>query len=256
MPNDSGPLSKRVDPKVMRQIEAKLGLPPFRNSDLLIQALTHWSYVRDVVSTMEHNEGFEFYGDQVLGRSFEQYYRMVRHAAPYGLLRQVALSNGFIGIYAQRLGILHVALFSPVFKRNLLAGESGPSARLVAADLFEAVCYALWRDQGFPRMHEYASQVLWQHAVSIPAHCVEAVREHRALKIPIDGLGITDIGIPRADRKFTRLGFPNVVLTHIVSATLPDGTVVYAKADSPEGAYSQLKQKLHDGFPRSPHDET
>lgn len=259
MPDTISPSSEGQVDKLIRHIEVRLDLPRFRKQSLLIRALTHWSYVRDVMPTMGHNERFEFHGDQVLGRSFEKYYRDhiegVSPSVPAGLLRPVALSNGFIGAYALESQILEVALFSSVFKRNLDLSPKGASARLVAADLFEALCYAIWRDQGFPKMHKYASRMLWEHAAKIPLAYLEETKKSKDMMIPIDGIGVVDVSIPAVDRRFARIGFPNVVLTHIVSAILPDGMVVYGKANSTEAAHSELFRKLRDGFSRTPSEQ-
>ena len=130
----------------LQEFEARLGTQ-FRNPDLLIQALTHRSYVNENLKTGEdHNERLEFLGDAVLdfiaGDWLFQQFPTMREGK-LTRLRSSLVCTEMLAEFAVEVGV------DQVIRLGHGEAESGGRARttnLCAA--FEAVVGAMYLDQG------------------------------------------------------------------------------------------------------------
>lgn len=128
-------------------LEHKLGLS-FANLDLLVEALTHRSYLnehRDYAGG--HNERLEFLGDAVLELAATDFLFKKFPAKPEGDLtsyRAALVNTVSLAESAQILGINDFLLLSK--------GESKDTGRardVILADAFEAIIGAIYLDAGY-----------------------------------------------------------------------------------------------------------
>ncbi len=232
-----------------RNVEVNLELSYFNQPDLLRQALTHSSYVREVRRDLEDNELFETKGDGFLSESFARFLKEFPTRLNRRALSGVALSNVFIGTWAMRKGILNCALFGPHFKRNLLAIPEGGSARLVAADLFEALVWAVNLDQGFDAAHEFATDVLWSRLAGIGPEHLRVCDSDGKQEMPIvedDGSVRFVPGLSGIAKRLTRIGYPNAETWVAIKVTLPDGSICRAQNAVFDQAVNGLRAALRE----------
>lgn len=119
----------------------------FKNTELLITAFTHRSYLNEHKKTVkEHNERLEFLGDAVLELVVTEFLYQ-NYGEPEGILtnwRSALVRTESIGAAAKRLGF-------DKFLR-LSRGEKRGSERArdqILANCFEAVIGALYLDKGY-----------------------------------------------------------------------------------------------------------
>ena len=119
----------------------------FKDSDLLLTAFTHRSYLNEHKKTVkEHNERLEFLGDAVLELVVTEYL-FSNYGDPEGVLtnwRSSLVRTESIGAAAAKFG------FEPLLR--LSRGEKRGSERAraqILANSFEAVIGALYLDQGY-----------------------------------------------------------------------------------------------------------
>ena len=129
------------------QFATHLGLT-FTDLDLLVEALTHRSYLnehRDYAG--RHNERLEFLGDAVLELAATNFLFKKFPASPEGELtsyRAALVNTVSLAESAQQIGINDFLLLSK--------GESKDTGRardVILADAFEAIIGAVYLDQGF-----------------------------------------------------------------------------------------------------------
>ncbi|MFA5998275.1 MAG: ribonuclease III [Candidatus Paceibacterota bacterium] len=125
----------------------KLGLS-FNTLDLLIEALTHRSYLNEHREyTGSHNERLEFLGDAVLELAATDFLFKKFPTKPEGELtayRAALVNTVSLAESAQLLGVNDYLLLSK--------GESKDTGRardVILADAFEAIIGAVYLDQGF-----------------------------------------------------------------------------------------------------------
>ncbi len=130
----------------------KLGVD-FHDSELLITAFTHRSYVNEHRKTAkEHNERLEFLGDAVLELVVTEYL-YDGFSDPEGVLtnwRSALVRTESIGAAAQRFE------FEPLLR--LSRGEKRGTARAraqILANCYEAVIGALYIDQGYDKAKQF-----------------------------------------------------------------------------------------------------
>lgn len=129
----------------------KLGFE-FNDIDLLVNALTHRSYVNEHKLAKVHNERLEFLGDAVLELVTSDYlYR--NYDYPEGVMtaiRAALVRTESIGESGKALG------YEPLVR--LSKGESHGTARAhdsILADCFEAVIGAIYLDQGYEAARDF-----------------------------------------------------------------------------------------------------
>jgi len=131
----------------LNRLQAKLTYE-FRNSNLLLQAVTHLSYLQDHPEQAESNQRLEFLGDSVLQLALTQTLYEIFPGDREGVLskRRAALSKGaFLSRLAAELGLSDCLRISTAEEA---AGGRNRSSAL--EDAFEALVGAVYLDSDFP----------------------------------------------------------------------------------------------------------
>ena len=142
-----------------KSLTKKLDLT-FNNLDLLIEALTHRSYLNEHREyTGNHNERLEFLGDAVLELAATDFLYKKFPAKPEGELtsyRAALVNTVSLAESAQALGINEYLLLSK--------GESKDTGRardVILADAFEAIIGAIYLDSGFTSAESFIAKNLY-----------------------------------------------------------------------------------------------
>lgn len=154
----------------------KLGLT-FKNLDILLEALTHRSYLNEHREAMQnHNERLEFLGDAVLELSATRFLFDKYPNKPEGDLTayRAALVNTIsLAEVASALGVNDFLLLSKGEAR-----DTGRARGVILANAFEAIVGALYLDQGydaaeafltknlFPKIDDVIEKGAWQDGKS------------------------------------------------------------------------------------------
>lgn len=148
----------------------RLGLT-FNNLDLLVEALTHRSYLNEnKASVARHNERLEFLGDAVLELAVTHFLFNKYPEKPEGELTafRASLVNTFsIADSATMLGLNDMLLLSKGEAKDM-----GRARQIILANAFEALLGAIYLDQGY----ETAEAFLAKHLYSK----IDSVIENRA----------------------------------------------------------------------------
>lgn len=130
----------------LSQLEQKFGIT-FTNKDLLVQSLTHRSYINENPSFhLDHNERLEFLGDAVLELVVTEYLYK-NYPNPEGELTswRAALVNAkILSSIASNLGLNDFLLLSKGEAR-----DTGKARQIILANAIEAVIGAIYLDQGY-----------------------------------------------------------------------------------------------------------
>lgn len=137
----------------------KLGVT-FTNLDLLIEALTHRSYLNEHRTTPgSHNERLEFLGDAVLELAVTHFLFTKFPHKPEGDLTayRAALVNTYsLAETAEGLGVNDMLLLSKGEKK-----DTGRARQIILANAFEAILGAIYLDQGFAGAEAFVSKNLY-----------------------------------------------------------------------------------------------
>jgi len=130
----------------LSQLELNLGIT-FQNKDLLLQSLTHRSYINENSKFhLDHNERLEFLGDAVLELAVtEHLYK--NYPNPEGDLTswRAALVNAkILSTIASNIGLNDFLLLS-----RGEAKDTGKARQIILANAIEAVIGAIYLDQGY-----------------------------------------------------------------------------------------------------------
>jgi ribonuclease III len=137
---DNGPHAQLI-----RDLQEHLGIIA-RNPLLLLQALTHDSYYREMAPQWGSNERLEFLGDSILGMviSHQLYQQFPDYSE--GLLAQMKAYLVSTEFLAQKACELNIGKFILLGKgEEMSGGRERPS---VLTDTYEALIAALYLDQG------------------------------------------------------------------------------------------------------------
>ena len=132
----------------------------FKNLDLLIEALTHRSYLnehRDYAGS--HNERLEFLGDAVLELAVTDFLFKKFPAKPEGDLtayRAALVNTVSLAESAQNIGINDYLLLS-----KGEAKDTGRARDVILADAFEALIGALYLDSGYANAESFIAENLY-----------------------------------------------------------------------------------------------
>lgn len=142
----------------LTQLETKLSVT-FRNKDLLVQALTHRSYINERPDMrLGHNERLEFLGDAVLELIVTEELYSQFPDKPEGDLTsfRAALVNAImLSKIAQNLEVNDFLLLS-----RGEAKDTGKARQYILANAFEALVGAIYLDQGYDVVKEFIMRVL------------------------------------------------------------------------------------------------
>lgn len=139
-------------------LEVKLSLK-FNNQDLLLQALTHRSYLNEKPSwRLGHNERLEFLGDAILELvvTEELYHRFPSKSEGELTSYRAALVNAkMLAEVSQEINLNDFLLLS-----RGEAKDFGRARQYILANTFEALVGAIYLDQGYNRAKEFIQRVL------------------------------------------------------------------------------------------------
>ncbi len=185
----------------------KLGLS-FNNLDLLIEALTHRSYLNENRTTSNaHNERLEFLGDAVLELIVTHFLFLRFPSKPEGDLTayRAALVNTYsLAETAEGLGVNDMLLLSKGEKK-----DTGRARQIILANAFEAILGAVYLDQGYTGAEAFVTRTLtpkidtvlknrtWQDAKS---NLQEVAQEKRSVTPTYKTVAETG---PDHDKQFT-----------------------------------------------------
>lgn len=132
--------------KDLSPLEKSLGVE-FKNKDLLLQALTHRSYLNENPDFyLDHNERLEFLGDAVLELAVtERLYNTYKD--PEGELtswRAALVNSKMLSKIARKLGVNEFLLLS-----RGEAKDTGRAREYILANAMEAIMGAMYLDLGF-----------------------------------------------------------------------------------------------------------
>ena len=140
------------------QAFAKTHLVDFKNTELLVTAFTHRSYINEHRKTAtEHNERLEFLGDAVLELVVTEYL-YANYSEPEGVLtnwRSALVRTESISDAASKLN------FEPLLR--LSRGEKRGSERArqqILANCYEAVVGAVYLEKGYKAAKEFIEKSL------------------------------------------------------------------------------------------------
>lgn len=137
----------------------RLGLS-FNNLDLLIEALTHRSYLNEHREyTGSHNERLEFLGDAVLELAVTNFLFKKFPATPEGELtsyRAALVNTVSLAATAQELGINDFLLLSKGESK-----DTGRAREVIRADALEAIIGAIYLDSGYANAESFIAKNLY-----------------------------------------------------------------------------------------------
>jgi len=137
-------------------LEKKLGAK-FRNGDLLVEALTHRSYLNEYPRwRLPHNERLEYLGDAVLELlvSEELFDRFPEQ--PEGqltVLRAALVNYQILARVAERIGLQDFIMMSRGERK-----DTGRAREVILANAIEAVIGAMYVDQGLEKVRVFVKK--------------------------------------------------------------------------------------------------
>lgn len=142
----------------LSQFESKLSLK-FNNQDLLLQALTHRSYLNENPSfRLGHNERLEFLGDAVLELVVTEELYNKFPEKPEGDLtsfRAALVNSKMLADVSTELGINDFLVLS-----RGEAKDTGRARQFILANAFEALIGALYLDAGYESARDFIQRVI------------------------------------------------------------------------------------------------
>lgn len=180
----------------------------FNNLDLLIEALTHRSYLnehRDYAGS--HNERLEFLGDAVLELAATNFLYKKFPAKPEGELtayRAALVNTVSLSESSQALGINEYLLLS-----KGEAKDTGRARDVILADAFEAIIGAIYLDSGYENAEKFIAKNLYIKIDDVIAKRSYQDAKSRFQEVAQEKKGITpsyetlsEVG-PDHDKRFT-----------------------------------------------------
>lgn len=134
------------------ELEYKLGIH-FKNHDLLLEALTHRSYLNERPDWhLNHNERLEFLGDAVLELIVtENLFK--EHSEPEGILtswRAALVNSSILAEISKKLDINEYVLLSQGERK-----DNGRARQYILANALEAIIGAIYLDQGYEETKKF-----------------------------------------------------------------------------------------------------
>ena len=185
----------------------KLGVS-FTNSNLLVEALTHRSYLNEHREYAgSHNERLEFLGDAVLELATTDFLFKKYLAKPEGELtafRAALVNTVSLAESAQALGINEYLQLS-----KGEAKDTGRARDVILADAFEAIIGAIYLDSGYEAAEAFIAKNLYVKIDAVIAKRSYQDAKSRFQEIAQEKKGITpayetlsEVG-PDHDKRFT-----------------------------------------------------
>ncbi|HNW23343.1 MAG TPA: ribonuclease III [Candidatus Dojkabacteria bacterium] len=148
---------KKTNMNSINEFEERVGVS-FVNKDILIEALTHRSYLNENKNCPAHNERLEFLGDAVLELVVSDYLFNKYSNRPEGELtsfRSALVKTDSLADTAKSLGIGDMV--------HLSKGEEdtgGRTKNFILANTFEALIGGIYIDQGYDASKEFVYRFL------------------------------------------------------------------------------------------------
>lgn len=156
-----------TDETSLKILEEKIGVV-FTNSNLLLQALTHRSYLNENRShPVSHNERLEFLGDAVLELVVTEKLFNAYPEKPEGELtsiRAAVVNTNSISDAAQEIGIGDFLLLSKGEAKDV-----GRARGYILANTFEAVIGAIYLDKGYDAARDFIAAMLFEKIKDVVA---------------------------------------------------------------------------------------
>ncbi len=141
-----------MDLQKLQELEDKLGVH-FKNQDLLLEALTHRSYLNERPDwRLNHNERLEFLGDAVLEMVITEYL-FKNYKDPEGVLtswRAALVNSAMLSEISNKIGLNDYILLSQGEKKDL-----GRARQYILANALEALIGAAYLDQGYEEIKKF-----------------------------------------------------------------------------------------------------
>lgn len=142
----------------LNELQRHLGID-FKDTNLLVQALTHKSFSHENEEHPKHNERLEFLGDSVLGLVINDYlynsYPDLREG-DLAKIKSVLVSEATLSSISKSLKLgEHIQLG----KGEQLSG--GRERKALLEDVFEALVGAVYLDQGIDRARKFILKVFY-----------------------------------------------------------------------------------------------
>jgi ribonuclease-3 len=141
-----------------KAFSAKIGVK-FADPSLLIEALTHRSYLNEHKEALAHNERLEFLGDAVLELASTDFLFKKYPDKPEGDLtsyRAALVNTVSLAESAHAIGLNDVVRLS-----RGEAKDTGRARDIILADAFEAVIGAIYLDQGYSAAEHFIAAHLY-----------------------------------------------------------------------------------------------
>lgn len=139
-------------------LKSKLGID-FKNSDLLLQAFVHRSYLNENPRFhLSHNERLEFLGDAVLELIVTEALYQAYPEKPEGeltSLRAALVNSNMLADVSEGLGLNEYLLLS-----RGEAKDTGRARQFILANTFEALIGAIYLDQGYESARDFVTRTL------------------------------------------------------------------------------------------------
>ena len=147
--------------------EEVLGLS-FKNKDLLVEALTHRSYLNENKAAGPHNERLEFLGDAVLELATTHFLFTKFPSNPEGDL--TAYRASLVNTVSLAESAKMMGLNDMLFLSKGEAKDTGRARDIILANAFEAVLGALYLDQGYDAAEAFVAKHLYPKIDAIIAN--------------------------------------------------------------------------------------
>lgn len=141
----------------IQELEHKLGVH-FHNRDLLLEALTHRSYLNEEPSWhINHNERLEFLGDAVLELVVTEYL-FKKYNDPEGILtswRAALVNSSMLSEISKKIELNEYVLLSYGEKKDV-----GRARQYILANAFEALIGAVYLDNGYEETKKLVARLI------------------------------------------------------------------------------------------------
>jgi len=142
-------------------LEKKIGVK-FAKSDLLIEALTHRSYLNEYPNwKLPHNERLEYLGDAVLELviTHELFKKFPKEMEGQLTVFRAALVNSqMLSKIAEEIGLDEFMLMSRGERK-----DTGKAREVILANAIEALIGAIYLDQGIELAKKFITEFIWEH---------------------------------------------------------------------------------------------
>ncbi|MFH1508638.1 MAG: ribonuclease III [bacterium] len=172
----------------IKDLQIKLGFP-FKNIDLLQQALVHRSYINEHPDfKFDHNERLEFLGDAVLELVVTEYLYK-NHDNPEGELtnwRAALVNTKMLSQKSAELGVNDYLFLSKGESK-----DNGRAREMILANTFEAIIGAYYLDQGYVVAEKFITNTVLAELPNVLANELYRDPKSNLQEIIQESVGVT-----------------------------------------------------------------